>query len=221
MSDLVVIVGAGPGLGRAIGAAFTASGARVVVLARDEARLASMTAEIGGAGWVTADVTDELALRVAFAEVRAAHGDPDVLVHNPSVAYVAPPTKTSWRELMAGFAVAPGSLLVAAQEVAPAMRKAGRGTILVTGGASARTGSTWSAALGAQKAALRNLAQSLAAELGPDGIRVATITIDGILGQPGLEHDRIAAECVRLHDLAHKPDTEWQPEITWPPQPAD
>lgn len=214
MSDLVVIVGAGPGLGKAIGAAFVASGARVVLLARDGARLASINAEIDGAGWVKADVTDELALRVAFADIRAAHGDPDVLVHNPSVAYVAPPTETSWRELMAGFAVAPGSLLVAAQEVVPAMRAAGRGTILVTGGGSALTGSTWSAALGAQKATVRNLTQSLAAELGPDGIRVATITIDGTLGQPEFERDRIAAEYVRLHDLAQT--TPWHPEVIWP-----
>lgn len=213
MPDLVVVIGAGPGLGQAIGHAFTERGDRVVLIARDKYRLRDIAEAVGGA-YVPVDVTDEPALRAAFAEIRTSYGDPTVLVHNPSIVFEAPATETPLEALMAGFRLAAGSLLVAAQEVVPAMRTAGRGIILVTGNAAAITGSTWSAALGAQKAAARNLARSLAAELGPAGIRVATITINGILGTPGFELERIAAKYVDLTSVSAA--ASWQPEVHWP-----
>lgn len=213
MPDLVVVLGAGPGLGQAIGQAFAESGSQVVLIARDERRLSDI-ARVVGAGYVAVDVTDEAALRGAFETIRTRHGDPAVLVHNPSSAFEAPATETPLAALMAGFQLAAGSLLVAAQEVVPAMRKAGRGTILVTGNAAALTGSTWSAALAAQKAAARNLTLSLAAELTSAGIGVATVTIDGVLGTPGFEPARIAQVFVRL--AAAPPETEWRPEVNWP-----
>jgi NADP-dependent 3-hydroxy acid dehydrogenase YdfG len=217
---VVVVLGAGSGLGRAIGKAFAEYGAKVVLMARNYGRLERISAEIGAAGIAAVDATDEIALRSAFNTVRESLGHPSVLVHNPSIAIEEPATRTSRSDLMAGFKLAPGSLLVAAQEIAPAMRHAGRGTILVTGNAAGLTGSTWSAALAAQKAAVRNLAFSLAAELGPDGVHVTTITIAGILGSPGFEHDRIAAEYVRLATLdeaaLHAAGLTWPTEVTWP-----
>ncbi len=228
--DLVVILGAGPGLGRAVGTAFAQDGARVVLLARDEQRLRALAEQTGAAGWVSVDARDEPALRAAFAAIRERYGDPTVLVHNPSIAYEAPPTTTPLAELEEGLRLAAGSLLVAVQEVAGAMRTARNGTILVTGSGAALTGSTWSASLAVQKAAVRNLALSAADELGPDGIHVATITINGLLGSPGFEPEQIAAEYVRLHQYARtlrngataapQEDTRgaagWSSEINWP-----
>lgn len=215
-SELVVVLGTGPGLGQAIAKGFTDRGDHVILMARNKARLEWMAAELGPATGIPVDLTDEAALRSAFEAVRTSLGDPTVMVHNPSVAYEAPPTETPLSALMTGFALAAGSLLVAAQEVAPAMRRAGHGTILVTGNAAATTGSTWSASLAAQKAAARNLTLSLAAELGLHGIQVWTITIDGILGTPGFEHERIAAEYVRLASRTGAIPASG--ELTWPPQ---
>ena len=213
MPDVVVVIGAGPGLGQAIGQAFVQHGDQVVLIARNEKRLRETAVAVGGID-MPVDVTDEPALRAAFATIRSRYGDPTVLVHNPSLAVAAPATETPLDALLSGFRLAAGSLLVAAQEVAPAMREAGRGTILVTGNSAALTGSTWSAALAAQKAAARNLAMSLAAELGPAGVRVVTITINGVLGQPGFELPRIAATYVGLAAL---PSTaSHQPELRWP-----
>lgn len=216
MSDLVVVIGAGPGLGQAIGQAFAARGFRTLLVARGEQRLREIAARIG-ADHLAVDVTDQPALRAAFESIRAGYGDPTVLVHNPSIAFEAPATRTPLEQLMVGFRLAAGSLLVAAQEVAPAMRESRRGTILVTGNAAALTGSTWSAALAAQKAAARSLALSLAAELAPAGIRVATVTIHGVLGTPGFEPRQIAQAYV---DLAAAPaDARWATEVHWPPRP--
>jgi NAD(P)-dependent dehydrogenase (short-subunit alcohol dehydrogenase family) len=217
MADLVVVIGAGPGLGQAIGEAFAERGSRVLLVARREQRLREMAAVVG-ADYLAVDVTDEPALHAAFETVRATYGDPTVLVHNPSIAFEAPATETPLDALMGGLLLAAGSLLIAAQEVVPAMREIGRGTILVTGNPAATTGSTWSAALAAQKAAARNLALSLAAELAPAGIRVATISIHGILGTPGFEPRRIAQTYV---DLASAPtEARWAPEVHWPQRPA-
>jgi short-subunit dehydrogenase len=221
-SDLVTVIGAGPGLGRAVAAAFADRGDHVVLLARDARRLADIAASLrsgagGEVGTVGADASDEVSLRAAFTEIRDRYGEPTVLVHNPSIAVEAPPTRTTQAALIDGVRLAAGSLLVAAQEVAPAMRRAGRGTILVTGGGSALTGSTWSAALAVQKAAVRNLAFSLAAELAPDGIHVVTVTIDGVLGAAGFEPDRIAAEYVRQHEATDGPRSAWRREVTWGP----
>jgi len=219
--DLVVVIAAGPGLGRAVATAFAGHGDHVVLLARDAQRLAGIAAEVtsrtgGPVESVSADASDEESLRAAFAEIRERFGHPSVLVHNPSVAVEAPPTRTPYASLIDGVRLAAGSLLVAAQEAAPAMRDAGRGTVLVTGSGSALTGSTWSAALAVQKAAVRNLAFSLTSELAPGGIHVVTVTIGGVLGRPGFEPDRIAQEYVRLHEATDGPPREWRPEVPWP-----
>jgi short-subunit dehydrogenase len=218
--DLVAVIGAGPGLGRAVAGAFAGRGDHVVLLARDARRLTDVAASVrsaagGDVGTVSADASDEVSLRAAFTEIRDRYGQPTVLVHNPSIAVEAPPTRTTLAALIDGVRLAAGSLLVAAQEVAPAMRRVGRGTILVTGAGSALTGSTWSAALAVQKAAVRNLAFSLAAELAPDGIHVVTVTIDGVLGTAGFEPDRIAAEYVRQHEATDGARSAWRREVTW------
>jgi short-subunit dehydrogenase len=211
-ADLVVVVGAGPRLGKAVATAFAEHGADVVLLARDRDRVEALAQEIVEQ---TGASVHEPALRHAFEVVRARHGDPTVLVHNPSVAVEAPPTLTPYGSLIDGLRLAAGSLLVAAQEVAPAMRVSGRGTIIVTGGGAALTGSTWSAALGVQKAAVRNLAMSLARELRSEGVHAVTVTINGVLGAEGFEVNRIAAEYVRLHELTDKEQGSWRPEIVW------
>lgn len=221
---MVVLLGAGPGLGAEIAAAFGRLPATVVLIARHEERLAKLAASIADrtnatVDTVTGDAASEESLRAAFAEIRSRHGDPTVLVHNPSIAVEAPPTQTSLADLIDGVRLAAGSLLVAAHEVVPAMRANGRGTILVTGSIVAETGSTWSAGLGVQKAAVRNLTLSLATELAPDGINVSTVTICGLLGAAGMEPDRIAGEYVRLHACTDGPRADWCPELRWTGEP--
>src|ERR671911_186359 len=89
-----------------------------------------------------------------------------------------------------------------------------------SGGGSALTGSTWSAALAVQKAAVRNLAMSLAAELRRDRVHVVTVTIDGVLGAEGFEVSRIAEEYVRLHGLSDGAPEMWNAEVVWRGQPS-
>lgn len=98
--------------------------------------------------------------------------------------------------------------LAAAREVLPAMRESGRGTILFTGGGAALRPSTSYASLSVTKAAPRNLALSLAAELRGTGLRVGTVTVAGSIGRNGrFAPERIADAFWGLHM-----DSAWEPE---------
>jgi len=96
--------------------------------------------------------------------------------------------------------------LVAAREVVPPMRAAGRGTVLLTGSIAADRASTSAAAVGVAKAGLRSLARSLHKEVADDGVRVTTVTIDGVLSGPkALDIDEIADLYHLLHTQPHPP----------------
>jgi NAD(P)-dependent dehydrogenase (short-subunit alcohol dehydrogenase family) len=217
MSGTVVIVGAGPGLGLAIARRFARDGSSVALVARNGQRLAGMVEELrdaGGAGHAfVADAAEADDLRSALDAVRVALGDPSVLVHHVSVPVAGTPTKMPYEDFARGLAGGVGALLVAAQHVVPAMRAARRGTILVTGSGLAFRSSPSSAGLAVQKAAVRSLTLSLAQELRPAGIHVATVTVEGLI-QPDTYYDpdRIAEQ---FWDLHAEPPAAWRTEVRY------
>ncbi len=210
-SDVLVVVAAGPGLGRAVALRFAREGAAVGLVARSTDRLEDLVAEVSDAGaravaTAAADVGDETALRRALAALRGELGDATVLVYNGSAYVEGSVTVVSPDDLRLAFDVGVVGALVAAQEVAPAMRADGRGTVLLTGSVAADRASTSAAAVGVAKAGLRSLARSLHKELAGDGIRVTTVTIDGVLSGPkALDVDEIADLYLRLHTQAAAP----------------
>ena len=225
---LAVIVGAGPGLGLAVGGRFAREGFRLALVARTPAKLdlSGLPGGPGGSGsappvLAAADVSDEAALRAAFAQIRAEAGDPDVLVYNASAFIPGKPTELAYDAFVTGLRIGVAGALVAAQEVAPAMRAAGRGTILITGSGVALKASAGSAALAAQKAAVRSLALTLADELGPDGIHVATVTIRGVLA-PGtfFDPELIADTYWELYQEGAGGPDGWRTEVDYAPSPA-
>ncbi|MDQ1674975.1 MAG: hypothetical protein QOC93_119 [Actinomycetota bacterium] len=214
--DVVVVVAAGPGLGRAVAERFAREGADVALVARSEQPLRDLTAQVARHGTrvtaAVADAADEASLRGALAAVRDALGAPTVLVFNASVYVEGRPSELAYDALMHGLRVGVGAAVVAVQEVAPAMRTAGRGTILLTGSEAALNPSVRAAGLGMAKAALRNLAFSAAAELGPDGVHVTTVTIRGMLAAGTAFDPDVLAE--RYWQLHGQPPEQWQPELT-------
>jgi NAD(P)-dependent dehydrogenase (short-subunit alcohol dehydrogenase family) len=97
----------------------------------------------------------------------------------------------------------------------PAMRSAGRGTVLLTGSVAAEKPSVSAATVGVAKAALRNLGLSLHSELAPDGIQAVTVTIRGVLqGARALDVNEIADYYWALHT---QPRESWLPEVSFPP----
>jgi NAD(P)-dependent dehydrogenase (short-subunit alcohol dehydrogenase family) len=214
----LLIVGAGPGLSSAIARAFHSQGYAVGLIARDAARLARIAAELGPGSPVAvaaADATQPEALQAACERLRAQLGDPDVAVFNAvRFAPLGPPSALTAAALLDAVAINAAPALTMAQCVAPAMRRRGRGTIFFSGGSGAVNPSPEYAALGASKAAMRNLALSLAKELSPEGVQVATVTIGGGI-KPGtpFDPDTIAALYWKIHSL---PRAEWRAEYPFP-----
>jgi NAD(P)-dependent dehydrogenase (short-subunit alcohol dehydrogenase family) len=131
-----------------------------------------------------ADLAQEQPLDRALAAIAAWGGAPEVLVYNASGGTPGPAAELDPATLPMDFRVNVGAALASVRWALPAMRRAGRGTLLFTGGGLALRPQTGLASASLGKAALRSLALSLGQELAPEGIHAATVTVCGFI-QPG------------------------------------
>jgi NADP-dependent 3-hydroxy acid dehydrogenase YdfG len=186
-NPVIIIVGAGPGVGAATARRFAAAGYDIGLIARNAKRLEEFAETLGqeGAqvGWAAADISDEAALGEALRRMTEHTGRLDVLLHNASAYRAAPATELTASDLLTDLAIGTASLLTAAQAALPLFREQRTGTIIATGSGVADRPNPLAASLGPQKAALRNLVQVLASELAPEGIHVATVTIQGVIAE--------------------------------------
>lgn len=216
--DVVVILGAGPGMGQALARAFGTEERTIVLVARNPERLAALAAELTGEGvdahGVPADLSQPQDVRRAMAEIDTTWGPPSILIANASLYVAGTPSEVDLDAALEGFRVSIIGPLAAVQSAVPAMRVRGHGTILFTGGGTALEPWVEASALSMQKAALRNLALATARELEPEGIHAAVVTIRGVIGSPGFEPERLAREFVLLHE--QEPHA-WTSETMVPP----
>jgi NAD(P)-dependent dehydrogenase (short-subunit alcohol dehydrogenase family) len=214
-NGVCAVVGVGPGLGMALCRRFGREGLRIAVLARRFEPLRQAAEALAAEGItaqpIAADAGSTESLEHAFGVVRETMGDPEVLIYNAAVLRQGAPLSLPAAELVETFKTNVAGALVAAQQVAPAMRRRGSGTILLTGGGLAIDPWPKYASLAVGKAGLRNLALSLAKELEPASIHVATVTIRGnIAPDTRFDPERIAQEYWRLHRQARE---SWQREV--------
>lgn len=210
---VVVVVGAGPGVGAAVAHRFGREGFHVALLGRTEATLAALGAELAAAGvtagWRAVDVTDEAALAAAVRRVGEQRGRIDVLHFNPSRYRHEDPLHLSVQHLLADVHLGAGALLTAVQAARPFMTAGGR--VTVTGSMAADHPAHEACSLGVQKAAVRNLVHSLDRTLAPDHIRAVSVTVNGTLA-PGtaFSPERVAAA---IYDAASGPEDGWRSEV--------
>jgi NAD(P)-dependent dehydrogenase (short-subunit alcohol dehydrogenase family) len=176
--QIALIVGAGSGLSASIARAFTAAGMKVALAARGINDLGALAAEVGAATFAC-DATNPDAVKRLFADLDRNGGAPDVVVYNASyrtrgALIDLDPAEVEKSLLVSAF----GGFLVA-QEATRRMLPRGRGTILFTGASASVKGHAQSAPFAMGKFALRGLAQSMARELGPQGVHVAHVVVDG------------------------------------------
>ncbi len=204
MDKVIFIVGMGPGVSAAVARRFAREGYAIGAVARSADKLEEQLAALRASGvrvaGATADAGDIGSLRAALVRLRAALGDAGVLVYNAAGVTYRPLAELSPEAFAADLAVSVVGAFTAAQQVLPAMRAQRSGTILLTGGGFAFEPMPVMASLGVGKAALRNLAFSLHADLLESGIHAATVTICGTVA-PGsaFDPDRIAEAYWRLH----------------------
>ena len=179
-----VVTGVGPGHGASFSRRFAAAGYRVAMLARSEERLRELEAKIPGAKGYATDVGDAHAVGKTFARVRADLGPVDVLVHNAGSGSFGSFLDTKPDSFEQAWRINALGLLLCGQEAVKDMLNAGRGAVIVIGATASLRGGAGTAAFAPAKAAQRSLAQSMARSLGPQGIHVGYVVVDGVIDMP-------------------------------------
>ena len=221
-----IVAGVGPGLGSALVRRFAAAGMGVAAAARDEAKLAGLLGEQPPGGQVRAygcDVADRDAVERLFERAEGDLGEPDLVVFNAGAFVPAGVLDIDPGEFERCWRVGCLGGLHVGQAAARRMVARGRGTILFTGATASLRGGAGFANLAVPKFGLRALAQSMARELGPRGVHVAHVIIDGqieseryrhLLAERGsdslLSPDAIAEAHLQLH-LQHR--SAWTSEL--------
>lgn len=207
-----LIIGAGDATGGAIARAFAAEGYTACVNRRPRHadKLDALAASIRDSGHEAkafpADARDEDAMITLVETVEREAGPIDVAVFNIGANVRFAVTDTSAQVYRKVWEMAAFAGFLMGREVAKRMAERQRGTIIFTGAtASLRGGDGFSAFSGA-KAALRMLAQSMARELGPQGIHVAHVVIDGGIDTEFVRGLRPDFEEAKAHDLVLSPD---------------
>jgi NAD(P)-dependent dehydrogenase (short-subunit alcohol dehydrogenase family) len=184
MARTVVVAGVGPGLGESLARKFAAEGCSVGLLARSGDYLADLAADLGDSAGdavaVECDLADPNDIAAAFDDVREAFGPVDVLVNHASAAPWKGLEAVSDAEFQRALDVGPRAALHCSQEAVADMRESeGDGTIIFTGATTSVRGRENAIGFSAAKFACRGMAESMARELGPAGIHVAHVVIDG------------------------------------------
>jgi len=181
----ILVVGAGDATGGAIARRFAREGLAACVTRRSADKLAPLVEQIkadgGEAHGFASDARKELDVETLVAHIEREIAPIEVAVFNigANVRFgIAETTERVYRKVWEMGALA-GFLM--GREVAKAMLPRGRGTIIFTGATASVRGSAGFAAFAGAKHALRALAQSMARELGPKGVHVAHVVIDGAI----------------------------------------
>jgi len=181
----ILVVGAGDATGGAIARRFAREGLVACVTRRSADKLAPLVEQIkadgGEAHGFASDARKELEVETLVAHIEREIAPIEVAVFNigANVRFgIAETTERVYRKVWEMGALA-GFLM--GREVAKAMLPRGRGTIIFTGATASVRGSAGFAAFAGAKHALRALAQSMARELGPKGVHVAHVVIDGAI----------------------------------------
>jgi NADP-dependent 3-hydroxy acid dehydrogenase YdfG len=192
------VVGAGPGVGAALARRFGRDGHPVGLLARNRERLETMTRQLDDDGipaaYAPADVRDPIAVHAAIDTLQERLGPAEMLCVSPlpDVATIKPVVDTTAEDLHAALELGVVGTAAAVGRVLPAMRAAGRGTLLFTTGSAALTPTAARATSGIVNAAQSVYFRMLHDQLTDEGIYALHAVIVGPIGPTGHDPDDIA-----------------------------
>lgn len=233
MPPSIVVFGAGPGLGSAVGRRYARAGYTVVLVARRQERLEALAADLAGTGAtahvITADLSDTDAVPRLAGQIRGAAGDPGAFYYGVSAGGFIPAAALTPQRARGLMPLAVYTLLALVQEFLPAMLERGDGGILSAQGASALRGMPGIAG-GFALAAQRNYLQSLHAAVAGRGVYVGGLYIGAAIKHTPFHAQREAARAAGTPvpdmpeaDPDHLADLLWtmhnskrQPEATYP-----
>lgn len=185
MAQTAIVAGVGPGLGESLARRFVDEGCQVGLFARSEDYLESLAADLGDdALAVPTDIADPAEVEAGFDDVRETFGPVDILVNHASGGAWKGLREISPDEFEQAWRVSAYGGLLCSQEAVVDMLAADGGTIIFTGATSAVRGRDGALGFSAAKFAVRGMAESMARELGSEGIHVAHVVIDGQIKTP-------------------------------------
>jgi 3-hydroxybutyrate dehydrogenase len=173
-----VVTGGGSGIGAATAAALLQAGARVTLMGREMAKLATQREKLGGGehiACVSVDVADETAVNDAFARATQALGDVDILVNNAGQATAAPFAQTDlalWKRMLD---VNLTGAFLCTRAVLPAMLARKHGRIVNVASTAGQVGYPYVAAYCASKHGVIGMTRALALEVATQGVTVNAV----------------------------------------------
>jgi NAD(P)-dependent dehydrogenase (short-subunit alcohol dehydrogenase family) len=207
-----LIIGAGDGLGGAIAKAFARESHPVCITrrARNLDQLEALAGEIRAQGGVAhsfgVDARTEADMIALFDDIEARIGALEVVVFNIGANVRFGLLETTARVFTKVWEMACFAGFLAGREAARVMLPRGRGSILFTGATASLRGREGFAAFASAKAGLRAIAQSAARELGPKGIHVAHVVVDGAIDGVFTRSNRTNVEALLSSDRILKPE---------------
>lgn len=206
------ITGCSTGFGRELALQVLARGWRVIVTARDQARVDDLAADSGGRALALAlDVTDSAQIAAAVKAAQDHFGAIDVLVNNAGYGYQSSVEEGDEAEIRAQFDANVFGLFAMTRAVLPGMRARRKGHILNITSVAGKVGYPGSGYYAASKHAVEGLSDSLAEEVGPLGIHVTCIEPGpfrtdwagrSLKQTPSLISDYAGTAGVRMHSTA-------------------
>ncbi|MGW5154090.1 SDR family NAD(P)-dependent oxidoreductase [Nonomuraea wenchangensis] len=212
----IAVVGAGPGMGLAIARTFGSRGFDVALISRSKDKLQTLADQLGHEGITAeafpADVLDRPSLTAALEAVKDRFGSIDVLEYSPAPHTPVPgltmaaPSEATPENLQPQIEYAFYGAVTAARTVLPAMREAGKGTLLFTTGGGSVDPIPMLGNVNAPGAALRNWVVNLNKELTGSGVYAAHVAINvwigdgGPAGIPNATPEQIAPVYWDLHE---------------------
>jgi NAD(P)-dependent dehydrogenase (short-subunit alcohol dehydrogenase family) len=211
---VALIVGAGPGISLAFSEALVKSGYAVAMASRNLENLRPLALSVGAIPF-TVDASSADSIVRLFSSVDQALGIPDVVLFNPSARVRGELLNLEMTAATLAIETTAIGALVTAQEAARRMLPRGRGALLFTGATAGIKGFAGSSVFAMSKFALRGLAQSLARELGPQGIHVVHFVIDGRVVQGSDDLDTFTPRAIAKSYMAAiaQPRGAWSWEI--------
>ncbi len=223
---VAAVVGVGAGLGAALARRFAGDYA-VALLARDQAKLDELASEIAASGGraiaVPVDVSDAKQIPPAFERIRSELGEVDVLLYNAAMRPFGRLMETKASTFETTWRVNAFGAFLCSQQVVPAMLSKGHGVVIFTGATAGTRPFATSAAFGPAKFALRGLAQVMARDLGPQGVHVAYVNVDGAIDMPFIhklrpdlkQEDMLSPGAIAesFWHVAHQDPSAWTQEL--------
>lgn len=212
MTRVALVIGAGDATGGAIARRFAREGYAAAItrrprhLAELEALAGRIRADGGEARAFGVDARDEAEMTAFVARIEAELGPIEVAVYNVGGNVRFPILETTSRVYTKVWEMCAFGGFLMGREVARHMLPRGRGSIVFTGATASLRGGAGYAAFAGGKAALRALAQAMARELGPKGIHVAHVVIDGAIDTAWIAETAPERYALRERDGILRPD---------------